>query len=309
MCLSQKSHVHELIMEALRAVMTRKGSFLSEQKWLAIPFANNPKDVYHHLLDLIFELCNILEAFDDEKAKSNSNIGTLLQLSQDCKSLQARFEEWLDTLKVLFQTLPGALYMQQSASNLRFPSGPLYSETPVYAFAPEDESPLGPVFTNFLDFPDLAIAQTLLNFWGTFLILQTTAAAISQAVEAGGAYVPGNSPGSIDKCTATAVMIAKSVPYCLQSRFKTAGPVVILHTFGIASQWFEHLHAEREIRWCREVFAKMNLGGNPFEDPEQGARSGGEIRQPQLSKRREDEEANYGLKLPHYGKEVLRLDF
>ena len=74
--------------------MTRKSTFLSLQSWLTIPFQTNPKDVFHHLLDLVFELGAVLEAFDNAKENESSSPSSevRVQLALDCQALHARFE-------------------------------------------------------------------------------------------------------------------------------------------------------------------------------------------------------------------------
>jgi hypothetical protein len=74
-----------LTSQALRAVMIRKESFLSLPNWLTVPFQINPKDVFHRLLGLVFELCSILKAFDKEKELSSPGNGVLSQLTLDCQ--------------------------------------------------------------------------------------------------------------------------------------------------------------------------------------------------------------------------------
>jgi hypothetical protein len=148
-----------------------------------------------------------------------------------------------------------------------------------------------------------------MNFRGSFLFLQTTAGSIFQALKTVRKIISPSSP-DVEGCTIIALLIAQSVPYCLQERFKTAGPMVALHTFSGAMQLFEHLQAEREVRWCREVFAKMNAGENPFEDPypRHGVSVDG-IETVVEEVKSEGERAKYQLSLPHYGKNALRLDF
>lgn len=114
-----------LTSQALRAVMTRKESFLSLPNWLTVPFQINPKDVFHRLLGLVFELCSILKAFDKEKELSSPGNGALFQLTLDCQHLHSRFQEWFESLKALYR-------------------GPLHILIPGYNFAPEDESAKGP---------------------------------------------------------------------------------------------------------------------------------------------------------------------
>jgi hypothetical protein len=114
----------------------------------------------------------------------------------------------------------------------------------------------------------------------------------------------------LEACTSTATLIAQAAPYCLQDRFKTAGPLAIMHTFQGAMQWFEFIQAKREVQWCKEVFLKINAGGSPFQDPVEA-----EFTAKLSASRSENGEgakkkyAGYQLSLPYYGKGALSMDF
>jgi hypothetical protein len=187
-----------LTLQALRAIMTRKSTFLSLQSWLTIPFQTNSKDVFHHLVELVFELCAVLEAFDNatENESSIPSSEVRVPLALDCQALYARFETWFETLQSLF-------------------AGPLYNLTPFHPFAPGDESSSGPVFSSFLSFPDLATAQIVMNSWSSFLVLHTTAESSSRALTTTGAILGPESLDAVEGCTNIALLVAQSIPYRL----------------------------------------------------------------------------------------------
>lgn len=135
-----------LISQALRAILTRKSSFLGEPIWCEIPFEEQPKDPFHSLMDTVFKFATVLEMNDRAKSSSQPEIKLQRKLAVDCEHISKALNSWLVTFTQLF------------------PGGIIYTPTPSYPIVPEDSSPDGPVFSTYLQFPDLAIAQITITY-------------------------------------------------------------------------------------------------------------------------------------------------
>jgi hypothetical protein len=135
-----------LRLQALRGILTRQRSFLSEAEWNTIPFEKRPKYSFQHLLDLMFDLCGILEMLENEKLVSSPGKCGRVQIEVDFESLQGRYREWYKFL------------VEQNIM-------PVYTLNLAFNFAPEDEKEEGAVFGHFLEFPNFAVAQMMMYYW------------------------------------------------------------------------------------------------------------------------------------------------
>lgn len=141
--------------------------------------------------------------------------------------------------------------------------GPLYSPIPSGAIVPEDDQPEGHVFANFLEFPDLVVAQHMLTLWyvsspspksSLFLISHRGIHILLQTATETNARILSNSPPSplssssdssinLDHRTRWAFLIARVMPYCSDPVFAQQAPysLCILSTArcGGLSRWGE----------------------------------------------------------------------
>lgn len=198
-------------------------------------------------------------------------------------------------------------------------TGPLYSLTPSFAIVPEDEQPEGHVFANYLEFPDLVLAQHMLSLWyvsspspksslflisrrRTRILLQTTTETNARILSSSSPSLLSSSSDSsvnIDQRTRWAFLIAQAMPYCLRPCFRTAGPILTVHPLYGAMQWFEQVGRMREHRWCEEWFSHIVARGSPFGNPGEGV-----VKQESGKSRK----AAYQLHLPPYGRQALKLE-
>lgn len=103
------------------------------------------------------------------------------------------------------------------------------------------------------------------------------------------------------QCTSFALLVARSIPFCLHDEFKSSGPMVIIPVLRLAMQWLEHIGMEREFRWCEQIFKRAIKGGNPFRDEgDEDDDSEGE---------RDEGGSVYKLVAPRYGADRLKLEF
>jgi hypothetical protein len=119
---------------------------LSEPEWNTIPFEKRPKDSFQLLLDLMIDLCGILEMLENEKFVSSPVKCRRIQIEVDFESLQGRYHEWYEALVGLNET-------------------PVYVFSTAYKFVAEDENEEGVVFNHSLEFPNFAMAQMMMYYW------------------------------------------------------------------------------------------------------------------------------------------------
>jgi hypothetical protein len=86
------------LLRALQSIMSRKSSFLASNEWLTIPFTITPKDSFHSLLDLVFDLAAILECSDAASLSPQSELRVRQDLATRCEDLSRRLEAWYEML-------------------------------------------------------------------------------------------------------------------------------------------------------------------------------------------------------------------
>jgi hypothetical protein len=98
------------------------------------------------------------------------------------------------------------------------------------------------------------------------------------------------------------MLVAQGISYCIQGSFRSAGPIISVYPLQIGMQWLERISgAEREARWCVQLFERIVEGGNPFRDPEPEVQN-------EWRRREKGHATSFQLCLSRYGDACLRLE-
>jgi hypothetical protein len=191
----------------------------------------------------------------------------LTRLFQRCTSLQAQLLTWCEVLR---EHVPGQLY----------------SSHPSIAHNPAD-APGSQTFPLAFHFPTLSIAQLLLLYWSTLIVLYRTMQDISVQLGQPHSFPsPGklssssSSPDqelcidnnldnhtcpSTDQITTLAKKICQSFEYCYKSTNGTLGAQSTIFPRWVATEFYaSQPDYHRELAWCEQV-ENMTAPGSRFD--------------------------------------------
>jgi hypothetical protein len=145
-------------------------SVLEGQQWQhAVAKTQNP-DLFRYLQDLMIQLPLIMETFDSRPTAANSgatkraNRVFLTWSLQSCSNLNADLLSWYKHLRTQISRM-------------------LYWTVPCMARSPADNAIHGPVFPLAFEFASLSVAQLLLLYWSTLILLYRVIREVLQELE------------------------------------------------------------------------------------------------------------------------------
>jgi Fungal specific transcription factor domain len=205
------------ILIASRESTARRRSFLSEPKWLTVPFKNHPKSLRHKVIDVMVCLPTILEAYDEVRRSPSLNSERTLRkgksLLAQCVTLCEQLRSWYAKLCV---DADGRTLWHTSPSD-----DPSYPFPHIFSF----ENPL--------------VAHTVMLYWTCSLAIQATMRQLERLMNTGitnmadVVTLPENiNPGF------HAGNIAQSLLYFLHPDMGALGPNLTMFPIGMAFAWF-----------------------------------------------------------------------
>lgn len=208
----------------------------------------------------MIQLPSVMEALDIltsniQKARVNkfAERTVLIRLLRICSNLHEQLLVWYQEL------------------TRRVPSK-LYWVVPSLAHNPADDSN-GRIFPQALHFPSLQVAQLLLLYWPTMIVLYRTIQSIHQQIgrsevekllmqsttelkkgtSGGNAYFERSYP-SVSHIAALARNICQSVEYCYRSKNGTLGLQSTVFSLWVAREFFaSQPNMRRELEWCAGI--------------------------------------------------------
>jgi hypothetical protein len=145
-------------------------SVLESQQWPHTAAKNQNPEMFGYLQDLMIQLPPIMEVFDSRPTASNSgaintaNRPFLTRMLQSCSHLNADLLSWYKHLRTQI-------------------SGMLYWTVPCMTQSPADNAVYGPVFPLAFEFANLSVAQLLLLYWSTLILLHRVMKEVLQELE------------------------------------------------------------------------------------------------------------------------------
>ena len=192
----------------------------------------------------------ILEAFDMLAWRTYrvTDREILVRLDQVCSNLHTQLLAWCEDLRERAQ-------------------GQLYWSVPSQAYSPADDQSSDRIFPIAFHFPNLNIAQLLLLYWSTMIVLHRTIQEIRTRMEKNGIYcaLSGRDAPSNNHIAAFAKNICQSFEYCYHSNNGTLGvqstvfPRWVIHDFYSSQQDYQ-----RELAWCLDI-DKMTAPDTRFD--------------------------------------------
>ena len=211
--------------------------------------------MHGHLMDLMIQLPSIMEALDALPVGTNKTAERpiLIQLLQLCSSLNGQLLAWSEQLKTKV-------------------CGQLYWTVPSIANNPADEPNLGSIFPLAFQFPSLKIAQLLLLYWSTLILLFRTTQDIQKRLKnqvTSDIATPhpfslqdtdrsilcqDNNYPPDDRIALLANNISQSLEYCYHSKNGTLGPQSTIFAVWVAESFYKsQSDKSRELAWCSEL--------------------------------------------------------
>jgi hypothetical protein len=213
--------------------------------------------LYCELQDLMIKLPSVMEALDMLALSINrpAESVVLTRLLQICTDVHAELMAWEEGLK-------------EQAKEER-----LYWSVPSKAHSPADDAAGGPIFPDALQFPSLCIAQLLVFYWSTLIVLYRSIQDIHKRLNRREMDDPPIDPvlkeidssarlerwsdhicPSNDRISELAKNICQSLEYCSQTKNGTLGlqsrafPRWVVHGF-----YSSQPDRTRELLWCSEL--------------------------------------------------------
>ncbi|EPE25388.1 hypothetical protein GLAREA_01300 [Glarea lozoyensis ATCC 20868] len=226
------------------ALSTRKSSYLGDEQWMTVPWQRAPKSDFHHLLDIMAKMPGLVE--QTELAISRDAVSTS---PTDMESLRERY--WA----IERQHRKWYTDLENSSTT------PLSSETTSRTIASTTPSDLRPLTESSLGFPTFEIARMHLFYWAALLLIYHNVTSLPSPSTSLHEFAQAHIQSEI---RTTATLIARSIPYLLSPESQTLGPQNVSFPLRTAMHAFSELGAEREERWCRDVFEELDKRGFPF---------------------------------------------
>jgi hypothetical protein len=212
-------------------------------------------DLYCHLQDLKIQLPTIMERLDmlSVSTSKTAERPILIRLLQLCSSLNAQLLAWKEKLE------------KQGHNQL-------YWMVPSVANNPADDPIFGRVFPVAFQFPSLRIAQLLLLYWSTLILLYRTIQDIQKRLKWQVSDDPAweHSFGLQDsdwnevcsdhrrpshrRIALLANDICQSLEYCYHHTNGTHGPQLTVFPLWVVQNFYRsQLDKGRELAWCSEL--------------------------------------------------------
>jgi hypothetical protein len=229
--------------------------------------ASEAPDLFTRLLDLMTQVPPILEAFD-ALVMTNANKAAertfLIRLLQQCTTLHAQLLAWCEDLREQIQ-------------------GPLYWSVPSVARNPADAIN-DRIFPLAFHFPTLSIAQLLLLYWSTLIVLYRTTQDIDKRLRSNKTEasftgsnsrprrdVRGNDQRSDYNCPSNTTIsplankICQSFEFCYHSSNGTLGVQSTVFPRWVAHKFYaSDPEYGRKFAWCEEIH-KMTAPDSRFD--------------------------------------------
>ena len=215
-----------------------------------------PPDLYCRILDLMIKIPSIMEsldrlAFSTHRATETTVLSRLLQI---CSGLHEQLTTWNKDLK-------------------KQVDGELYWIVPSLAHSPADDPIRGRIFPLAFNFPSLNIAQLLLLYWSTLIVLYQTIQGIQQRLIRCGKentemelnlryedtadrderWLDHNCP-STSRVADLAKNICQSLEYCYRRKNGMLGLQSTVFPRWVAHEFYSSQpDCLRELIWCSEV--------------------------------------------------------
>ncbi|KAK3902462.1 P-loop containing nucleoside triphosphate hydrolase protein [Staphylotrichum tortipilum] len=215
---------HRLFVGARPALVvlsfvSRKASFLAEEKWRAVPFGEMSQSPVQALMSEAVAIPGILERMDAEGGRVDA----------DAEALQ-RFEVVLGRLDA----------WAAGFHSLALPSCPLFWFQP-----PGDDG------RHKIWFQDITAANALTHYWAFRVIcLRNIARLRASSLES-------PKTGFLEEAKRLSVMICQSIEYLMQDRMKLFGPTSVALPLRTAHETFQSGvdQSASELQWCRAILA------------------------------------------------------
>jgi hypothetical protein len=261
---------------------------LERQQWQSAGASPQNPNLFRNIQDLMIQLPPIMEAFDSRATSMNSGTAktanelSLARWLQSCFNLSADLSSWY---KLLNTQIPGMLYWT----------------VPCMTQSPADNAIQGPVFPLAFVFANLSVAQLLLLYWSTLILLRRIIQEILQelnqsAIEEsnmqdilGNLEITDNYEPCPDHKFVTGPLsypfsslqfypsdndiallannICQSIEYCYLKRSGTLGVQSTIFPLWVAQDFYaSRPDRGRELSWCSEV--RNMIGPNSRYDVE-----------------------------------------
>lgn len=219
-CTTDKGHqvfLHARISLTIHASTARKGCFLSEPRWLTVPWQNHPKNMQHQLVDVMVFLPVILEAYDNLEKSTNLESK---QRRRERQSLLAKCAILSEQLKRWY-TLLCSHADGQTLWDVALSDDPTYP------------------FPYLFSFNDHLLAYTIMLYWTCSLVTHGTMRRVEHLLneEAADMHDVEALPQNINPCL-YAFNIAQALPYFLHPDMRALGPNRALFPIGMAFAFF-----------------------------------------------------------------------
>ncbi|KAL2219947.1 hypothetical protein M432DRAFT_631176 [Thermoascus aurantiacus ATCC 26904] len=189
----------------LKALVTRKATFLSQKDWIHIPWTLQPKNTFHQFLDLAAEVPALLERADSLPASIDTALvsSEILDLLHQSADLIRRLKVWERSsgIRLPFgppQHLPPASYNQARLEPLK------------HCYPSKSPQTLG------TPFDPLQCTRLMLFYWAITLTLYTT-------------------------IFENPVLSSLWVDFCSRNAWQSFGPAIAIFSLKVAIRWYRCL--------------------------------------------------------------------
>ncbi len=255
---------------------------MADKVWRDVPWASKTKDSHDHLLDIMLRIPTILADFfnEDKRPTVQEILDAAIQRVRVCWRLDSQLNDWLEG-----QTVEH--------------SGPLFwpETSEEFVSSRSTGSDTDDLFTTAYDFPSFLLAQSLLLYWLSRMMVSYQLGRVYQKLQDLAATLE-SSITSDAKCTChekrrasltscllhfnftqlpplgyrsdwsqtAARNIGQSVAYFLQEKMRCTGPACLFAPLRILWWHWGHDYSgqdrRRELRWVGSMLGKVQARGN-----------------------------------------------
>lgn len=231
-------------LQVIYALATRRSSYLGDEEWLTIPWQRVRKSDFHHLLDIMARMPDLIE-----RTELALSMDAILPSSTEMDSLRERYWAIERQLRTWYINL------------VDLSTTPLLSETSPRTITSATQSDLQPLTDSSLNFPSFELARMHLFYWAALLLIYNNLISIPSPSTSLHQFPQVHLQSGIHT---TATLIARSITYLLSPETQTMGPQNVFFPLRIAMHAFSELGEDREERWCRDVFEELDQRGFSF---------------------------------------------
>lgn len=272
------------MLQVFRSLGERSPNFLAEREWLELPWASTPKDSHDQLLDIMLKAPAIFpkEATKDARTSPQNVLNAAVRRARACWLLDSQLTDWLGRLA---NEVSGPLFWPEEKT------------TPDDGAGAEEKNTL---FSTVYQFPSFILAQTLVLYWTTRVVVCDQLCAVYRELQAFSATATTSAARASAECTClenrragitsclvdftteglpalgyredwtqtVARHICHSVEYFLQDKMRCAGPACLMPPAMVLRWLWQQQHAsqgvarDRELRWLDQVLARVHARGN-----------------------------------------------